>query len=292
MSGIILPTPAYKALDWTAFVTQVEYHRRGFIALSLTNYDNDSVPQIAVGSLVGINFSLFVFASAGSIGGTPQTGTNYIRLEVSGEGNYQTVDAVWTTTTPTWFDSKQGWYDATGEKRYVAMCEYDGATAYTEKRVLGGWRRKVREDHVDDDGTINMVDSSCGLEDAVTRYWSMGTDHGALAPYGCYVRLEGYAHQHYPLHLTHGAVVTGLQAYWGESFTAGEVYLWRVGINASSGEQEMAHAHMETPDTSISYATIDNQNYKYVLVLANDDNVVHTVQGVVITYTIDKVYMS
>jgi len=145
MSGSIIPTPAYKASDWQSFGTQVEKQRLGLIALSLTNYDNDSEPQIAAGSVVEISGSLFQFSSNDSIGGTPTTDSiNYIMLEVSGSGDSQTVSGSWTTTAPTWNDAKQGWYDATGNKRYVAGCIYDG-TYYNHKFLFDKHRDRLRD---------------------------------------------------------------------------------------------------------------------------------------------------
>jgi hypothetical protein len=145
MSGSIIATPAYKAQDWQSFATQVEKQRLGFIALSLTNYDSNSEPQIAAGSVVEISGSLFKFDSNDSIGGTPTTGQmNYIMLEVSGSGDEQTASGSWTTTAPTWNDGKQGWYEATGNKRYVAGCCYDG-TNYRHKFLFDRGRDILRK---------------------------------------------------------------------------------------------------------------------------------------------------
>ena len=161
MSGSIIPTPTYKATDWQSFGTQVEKQRLGFIALSLTNYDNDSEPQIVAGSVVEISGSLFQFSSNDSVSGTPVTDSiNYIMLEVSGSGDSQTVSGSWTTTAPTWNDAKQGWYDATGNKRYVAGCIYDG-TYYNHKFLFDKHRDRLR-DFTIEIGDWNM-DSSTGL---------------------------------------------------------------------------------------------------------------------------------
>ena len=139
MSGSIIPTPAYKASNWQSFGTQVEKQRLGFLSLSLTNYDNNSVPQIAAGSVVEISGSIFKFDSNDSIGGTPSSSAfNYIMLEVSGSGDTQTVSGSWTTTAPTWNDAKQGWYNATGNKRYIGGCYYTTSLTYEMKWVYGG----------------------------------------------------------------------------------------------------------------------------------------------------------
>ena len=141
MSGSIIPTPDYRAVDGQSFGTQVEKQRLGFIGLSLTNYDNNSVPQIAADSCIEISGSIFQFPSNDSITGTPSSGNiNYIVLTVSGSGDSQIVTASWATgtppTAPTWNTSKQGWYDATNAKRYVGGCYYAGGN-YTDKWVYG-----------------------------------------------------------------------------------------------------------------------------------------------------------
>ena len=127
MSGNIIATPAYQAVDWQDFGTQVEKQRLGFIGLSLTEYDTDTVPQIAAGSCVEISGSIFQFASNESITGSlTSSAFNYIMLTVSGSGDSQTVAASWTDTAPSWNTSKQGYYDATNAKRYIGGCYYDG----------------------------------------------------------------------------------------------------------------------------------------------------------------------
>lgn len=106
---------------------------RGMLALSLTNYDNDSEPQIAAGSIVEIGDAIFQFTAAESITGWGSIGDNndvYIKLVVSGTA----VTASFTTVAPTWSTSKQGWYD--GLDRYVAWLRKDGSGNYTAKRLL------------------------------------------------------------------------------------------------------------------------------------------------------------
>jgi len=140
MSGNIIPTPAYKAADGQSFGTQQEKGRLGIIPLSLTEYDTNTVPQIAAGSCVEISGSIFQFSSNDTITGTEQSGQiNYIMLTVSGSGDSQEVEGSWTTTAPTWNTSKQGWYDATNAKRYVGKCYFDG-TYYTQKMVYSAFQ--------------------------------------------------------------------------------------------------------------------------------------------------------
>jgi hypothetical protein len=295
MSGVILPTPEYKAEDWQGFITQVSKQRIGFMSLSLTNYDNNSEPQIAIASVVEINQSLFRFMEDTPIIGTPSSGVmNYIVLIPSGSGEDQIASPNWTTVAPYWKDTRQGWYSSGGTQRYVARCWYDG-TYYTQKRVLGGWRRKVREDHVDDDGTINTVKSSCDLEEVVTKYWSLGTDVGGSVC--CYMNISAGGGLYFPIHLPHGAVVTGLYCYWTASLTVRTVDLERSEVDSTSVDSTMATATAGNnvangSDTSISDPTIDNQNYKYYLYAHHNGGGGQVLRGVVISYTVDKVHMS
>lgn len=114
---------------WSQFLTTIEKQRKGFIALSLTNYDNNSLPAIASGSYVEISGALYGFSADEAINGTPTSGsTNYIYIDASDLKPY------WTTTAPTWSSAKNGWYDTTETNRYIGGCYYDG-TNYTGKWV-------------------------------------------------------------------------------------------------------------------------------------------------------------
>lgn len=135
MSGAIIPTPADGA-DWDDVETQIVKARRGYIGLSLTEFDTAVIPQIAAGSVIEINGVLFTFSSNESITGAASSGyINYIVATVAGSGNSQTVTFGWTTTAPSWVASKHGWYGAgDGNDRYLGRCYFDG-TNYTQKMV-------------------------------------------------------------------------------------------------------------------------------------------------------------
>jgi len=88
--------------------------------VSLTNYDNTSLPAIAIGSIVENNGALFKFVVETAISGTAVDGTNYILLVPSGDPSLGTanVTPTWSQTAPTWSDSKQGWYGTGGSANY------------------------------------------------------------------------------------------------------------------------------------------------------------------------------
>jgi len=168
---------------WDELLTTIEKQRKGFIALSLTNYDNNSEPAIAAGSYVEISGALYGFTSEEAINGTPSSGdTNYIYIDTTDLKPY------WTTTAPTWSADKNGWYDSTETDRYIGGCYYDG-TNYTGKwvyQLLG----QVRLDDIPDGSTYKKVagvnasnlitassilDNAVGLDALDTSGWEYGT---------------------------------------------------------------------------------------------------------------------
>ena len=129
MAGTKINDYAVGQDKWDELLTTIEKQRKGFIALSLTNYDNNSEPAIAAGSYIEISGALYGFTSEESINGTPSSGdTNYIYIDTTDLKPY------WTTTAPTWGADKNGWYDSTETDRYIGGCYYDG-TNYTGKWV-------------------------------------------------------------------------------------------------------------------------------------------------------------
>ncbi len=117
MAGFQVVEPSAGDTEWGAFSTMINDIMQGFMALSLTNWDTTDVPAIAAGAKVEIAGSLYGFASTESITGSPNTSEmNYIMLTTSSSS----VTASYTTSPPTWVESKNGWYDSsTGVKRYV-----------------------------------------------------------------------------------------------------------------------------------------------------------------------------
>lgn len=122
----------------TIAASQLETQRLGYQAISLTNFDNDSEPQIAAGSPVEVAGALFEFPANESISGWGSIGTEnnvYIKLVVSGTS----VTAEFTTTAPTWSESKQGYYVSLA--RYIGGLYKDASGNYPRKYLYQG--RKV-----------------------------------------------------------------------------------------------------------------------------------------------------
>ncbi|HUT86626.1 MAG TPA: hypothetical protein VMX15_00880 [Candidatus Heimdallarchaeota archaeon] len=109
---------------------QLQTQRIGYMAVSLTNYDNDLEPEIAEGSVLEIGGAVYEAAADEPItgwGGIGNSNDVYILIDAG------TLGAVFTLVAPTWSTTKQGWYD--GLDRYVGKLYKDGAGAYTLKRV-------------------------------------------------------------------------------------------------------------------------------------------------------------
>jgi len=104
---------------------------KGKHQVSLTNYDNTSLPAVAAGSVIEVNGALYKFASEEAITGSPSDGTVYIYIDPA------TITAVFTNTAPTWSDSKQGWYGTTttANCRYVAVL-WKASTTYYFKHLV------------------------------------------------------------------------------------------------------------------------------------------------------------
>ena len=98
--------------------------------LSLTNYTNTAVPQIAAGSIIENNGTLFEFNSNETITGTPSDGATFIIIVPSTD----TCTAIYTNTAPTWSDSKQGYYGtgATANYRYLEFYLVKAGASYTK----------------------------------------------------------------------------------------------------------------------------------------------------------------
>ena len=119
-------------VNLTSLMASVDAERIGFCAVSLTNYDNTSEPEIAEGSKIEVNGALFKFDADEAIGGSPSDGTVYIKLiPVS-----TSITAEFTNTAPTWDTEKQGWYSPTpGEEnyRYLPFGMIKSGASYSDK---------------------------------------------------------------------------------------------------------------------------------------------------------------
>jgi len=263
--------------NWTELLTTIEKQRKGFNGISLTNYDNNSLPAIAEGSYFEISGSLYGFESEEAITGTPSSGNiNYIYI------NGTTFVPVWTTTAPTWSDAKNGWYDAGETHRYVGGCYYDGAN-YT-----GKWVYQKGSDR---------IDSDCKFGGRVTRYYApslVGYGNNDTVTFnGQVVAMaanddEGFL----SVNLPHGAIVINLYSYaFANTWGSLPVQLVRSPVDEFAQTIMATNTHTSTGalnDNSITDATIDNENYTYFIRFSWNLDTIGQLRGVVITYTITE----
>lgn len=156
-------------------INQIEKQRLGYQAISLTNFDNDSEPQIASGSKVEIGGALFEFTSLESITGWGAIGNNndvYKKLVVSGTS----VMAEFTTAAPTWSTSKQGWYVSLD--RYIGGCYKDASGNYTKKYLWGRWYENNLNIKIRADGGIELVNADVAIGSGkITATGGLKTDN-------------------------------------------------------------------------------------------------------------------
>ena len=257
---------------WSNFLTTIEKQRKGYNGISLTNYDNSSLPAIAAGSYVEISGAFYGFSSEEAIGGTPTSGsTNYIYIDPS------TVTATWTTTAPTWSTAKNGVYDAGETNRYIGGCYYDG-TNYTGKWVYT-------------EGQL--------IPGEATKYYSVpmvGSSQSGVAFNGSYLHVhsgDGTCDSYLPVHLPNGAEVidfyTNVYSFAATSITC---YLIRALKSTVSTDNLVTNTHTSTGAISgntITNGIVDNQNYAYyVSINVNSPTSDNYILPPCITYTITK----
>jgi hypothetical protein len=145
---------------------------KGYHQLTLTNYDNTTVPAIAAGSAIECNGALYKFDSEEAISTTdPVTsaavadGTVYVCV-VPGA---TTCTAAFTATAPTWSDSKQGWYGTGGQAnyRYAEYLITKSSTSYGK----GFWTQlksiiilDSQSQHITSSGNVKILFSSVPLD--------------------------------------------------------------------------------------------------------------------------------
>ena len=119
MAGYQINTASLGDGDWTSWISANEKVWKGYIDITVNNWDTTGVPSIAAGGCMELGGSIFYFGDTEAITGTPSTANlNYIMVTASSSN----VTASYTTTAPSWIANKGGWYDATEAKRYIGGC--------------------------------------------------------------------------------------------------------------------------------------------------------------------------
>lgn len=133
MAGIKLDNFSTSDVNLTAIMSTAQAMRNGHFALSLTEMDSTTIPQIAAGSIIDLNGTLIYFDADETIGGTPVDGVTYIKLIYSSG----TVTAEWTATAPVFNTSLNGWYGTAGSSGHRYVAKTIKATAnYSGKLLL------------------------------------------------------------------------------------------------------------------------------------------------------------
>lgn len=134
MAGTLINTYSQLDSDILAVQLTLDKTRKSLHAVSLTNYDNTSEPQIAAGSVIEVNGGFYEFEANETITGSPSDGTVYIMI-VPGT---TTCTAQYTNTAPTWSDSKQGFYGTGGSAnyRYLEFRLVKNSSSWTPKKIL------------------------------------------------------------------------------------------------------------------------------------------------------------
>ena len=90
-----------------------------------------------------------------------------------------------------------------------------------------------------------------------------------------------------PVHLPQGSVVTGAVVHGNTDSGTITWTLRRLAISGGTSGGSMASAVFDTEDTSISNATIDNENYNYYISFSSSSAVEALMNGARIKYTTD-----
>ena len=117
--------------------------------ITITNYDNDSAPQVTAGSIFacnGTHFENTALATPTGYSGISNSTTFYLYYDESG-GVF-----IYSSTAPTWSDALQGWYNG-NDRAFFSMYKDSGGTLYQykykiidDKSILDGY--SIRETYL------------------------------------------------------------------------------------------------------------------------------------------------
>ncbi len=133
MSIVLVNNFAVGDVNLTAMMKTLNLAYKGKSDITLSNYDNDTAPDVKVGSVFDCNGSIFEVTSSdetpSGYSGIANDTMFYLIYSVS------LNEFIYTATAPTWSDSKQGWYDGNNRYFYVlaksTLIPYGGKIPYT-----------------------------------------------------------------------------------------------------------------------------------------------------------------
>ena len=108
---------------------------KGNHTVSLTNFENTSLSAIAIGSCIEINGSFYEVTAEEAISNSAGADAYYYVMCTGGASSFT---AEYTTTAPTWSDTKQGYYGtgADASKKYLNYRFAKSAGVWTTKQVI------------------------------------------------------------------------------------------------------------------------------------------------------------
>jgi hypothetical protein len=148
----------------TVYTDQLQHQRKGVVQISITDFDVETVSEIAAGSIIEIAGAMILFESDESMGvNWAAMAAGIVWARIDGVA----LTSAYTQVAPTWNDELQGWYDATGQYRYYARLYKSAGSAYQRKALYTPVR-----------GVMTMYDQSAvdgidirGVADADKRIW-------------------------------------------------------------------------------------------------------------------------
>ena len=165
MAGTLKNLYAEGNKSLTNLMTTTDSQRRGYHAVSLTNWTTTTVPAIAKGSEIEIGGALIEFQSDEPITGASDN-TLYIVIDSTA------FTASYTTVAPVWNDEKQGFYS--GNNRILNYKIVKSGASYTKYILVDKTGLAVKSDSsILATGTLN-----CG---AITTTGSIDLSGNALS---------------------------------------------------------------------------------------------------------------
>ncbi len=120
------------AFDYAMMLSVINLSYKTQADITLTNYDNDTAPQVTAGSIFvnnGAQFENTTLVTPTGYAGLTNSTTFYLYYDESG-GVF-----IFSNTVPTWSDAKQGWYNG-NDRAFFSIFKDSGGTLYQTKLSL------------------------------------------------------------------------------------------------------------------------------------------------------------
>lgn len=137
--GVIITEPSNSVIDtteWQEFISRTTKQSKGHIQISISNFDATTEPKIQAGSNLEVNGSYYEVLIEESITGWSGISNDTQDVFIKCIPAENACSFAFTTTAPTWSDSKQGWY-ATNDRYTNYMLSRGASSAvYSNKRLI------------------------------------------------------------------------------------------------------------------------------------------------------------